>query len=217
MCTKFQLCTPHSSWGKCDENFWLRIGKKNEEIKGQISSNSLILIYTIHPPMVHVCTKFQLCRPHSSWEKCDKNNVWKLERKIKGQISSSLIPVYTIHTPTVHLCTKFQPTRPHSSWEKCAEKFLMLENWKEKWRNKGMNSIHPLTGHVCTKFHPSSNHSSWEKSDKNFHLTGLRNDRITEWWKEKANPIQPLLFKSRAIKRNFGLWYRHCIIYTSNP
>ena len=40
--------------------------KKNEEIKGQISSSSLILVYTTHQPIDHMCTKSQLCRPHSS-------------------------------------------------------------------------------------------------------------------------------------------------------
>ena len=41
--------------------------KKNEKkIKGQISSSSLIPVYTIHLPTVHVCTKFQSSRPHSS-------------------------------------------------------------------------------------------------------------------------------------------------------
>ena len=39
--------------------------KKNEEIKGQISSSSLILVYMIHLPTVHVCTKLQSSRPLS--------------------------------------------------------------------------------------------------------------------------------------------------------
>ena len=115
-------------WQK-NVNVWKLERKKNEEIKGQISSSSLIPVYTIHLPTVHVCTKFQSSMPHSSWEKCDKNfNVWKLERKkneeINGQIgSSSLIPVCLIHLSTVNVCTKFQSSRPHSSWEKCDEKF----------------------------------------------------------------------------------------------
>ena len=93
-------------------------------------------------------------------------NVWKLERKeneeIKGQISiSSLIPVYMIHLPTVHVCTKFQSSRPHSSWEKCDEKFLF-----ERLRN------------------------DW--------ITEWQNPRMTE---NKANPVQPPLFQSGAVKR----------------
>ena len=35
--------------------------------------DSLILVYTIHSPIVDVCTKFQLCKPYSSWEKFDEN------------------------------------------------------------------------------------------------------------------------------------------------
>ena len=97
-------------------NVWKLERKKNEKIKQQICSIRLILV---HPLIVHVCTKFQPSRPHSSWEKCDENFIiWILEKeKIKGQISSrSLILVYTIHPPTVHVCTKFQPSRPHNSW-----------------------------------------------------------------------------------------------------
>ena len=48
-------------------------------------SSSLILVDMIHLPTVHVYTKFQSSRPHSSREKCDENfNVenWR-ERKMK--------------------------------------------------------------------------------------------------------------------------------------
>ena len=100
-------------------NVWKLERKKNEK-KRWISSSSLIAVYTIHPPIVHVCTKFHLSRTHmySSWKKCYKNfNVGKLERKkneeIKKRISSSLILVYTIHPPIIHVCNKFQPSRPH--------------------------------------------------------------------------------------------------------
>ena len=131
VCTNFQSSRPHSSREKCDEKFlcWKLERKKNEEINGGINSSSLIPIYMIHLPTVHVCTKFQSSRPHSSREKCDKKFLcWKLGRKkneeIKGQISSSsLIPVNMIHLPTAHVCTKFQSSRPHSSREKCDEKF----------------------------------------------------------------------------------------------
>ena len=30
-------------------------------------------VYTIHPPNVYTGITFQPSRPHSSWEKCDKN------------------------------------------------------------------------------------------------------------------------------------------------
>ena len=132
-CTNFRSSRPQSSREKCDEKFqcWKLERKKNEEIKGWISSSSLIPIYMIHLPNVHVCTKFQSSRPHSSREKCDeKFQCWKLERKkneeIKGQIhlsSTSLIPVNMIHLSTAHVCIKFQSSRPHSSREKCDKKF----------------------------------------------------------------------------------------------
>ena len=74
VCTKFQSSRPQSSWEKCDKNFkvWKLERKKNEEIKGWISRKSPIPVYTIHQPIVHVCTKFQPFRPHSSWEKSDE-------------------------------------------------------------------------------------------------------------------------------------------------
>ena len=55
------------------KNFNVRkLERKNEEIKGWIRSSSLIPVHTIHLPTVHVCTKFQSSRPHSSWEKYDE-------------------------------------------------------------------------------------------------------------------------------------------------
>ena len=177
----FQSSRPHSSREKCEEKFqcWKLEKKKNKEIKGWISSSSLILVYMIHLPTVHVCTLFfQSSRPHSSWEKCDKKfQCWKLERKkneeIKGQISnSSLILVHMIHRPTVHVCTKFQSSRPHSSREKCDKK---IQCWKlERKKNeeiKGricsssltpVHMIHLPTAHVCTKFQSSRPYSSRE-------------------------------------------------------
>ena len=59
-------------------NVWRKIlmsenwTKKNEEIMGWISSSSLIPIYMIHLPTVHVCTKYQLSRSHNFLEKGDK-------------------------------------------------------------------------------------------------------------------------------------------------
>ena len=114
--------------------------ERKMEIKGQITSSSQILVYTIHLPTVHVCTKFQSSRPHSFWEKCDeKFQCWKLERKKKEEIkgcisSSSLIPVYMIHLPTDHVCTNFQSYRPHSSREKCDKTF---QCWKLERKKNG--------------------------------------------------------------------------------
>ena len=129
-CTKFQSSGPHSSWEKCDEKFqcWKLERKKNEEIKGWISSSSLISVHLIHLPTVQVYTNSNLLGLTVPKKSDEKFQCWKLERKkneeIKGWIgSSSLIPVYMIHLPTVHVCTKFQSSRPHSSQEKCDEKF----------------------------------------------------------------------------------------------
>ena len=79
------LTVPEKSVTK-NFNVWKLERKKNEEIKWWISSSSLIPVYTIHLPTVHVCTKFQSSRPHSSWEK----TVWRKmlfenwrERKMK--------------------------------------------------------------------------------------------------------------------------------------
>ena len=152
MCTKFQLCTPHSSSGKVWQKMfdWELERKKNEKIKGQISSNSLILVYTIHPPTVHVCTKFQPSRPTVPEKSVTKIfNVWKLERKkneeIKGWISSSsLILVYMIHPPIVQVCPKFQLCRHHSSWENCDKNFHLkvLQNHRMT-DSQGNSSIAP--------------------------------------------------------------------------
>ena len=122
-------------------NNW-RWEKKRNEIKGLISSHSLIPVYMIHLPTAHMCTKFQPSRPYSFWEKCDKNfNVWKLSRKKnkgmnKRQQPDSGIHETSIHCPQVYQVQafKFQPSRPYSSWEKVWRKILMF--WKlEKKKN----------------------------------------------------------------------------------
>ena len=121
--------------------------KKNEEIKGRICRSSLIPVYTIHLPTVHVRPSFNLLGLTVPEKSVTKNfNVWKLARKkneeIKGQISSSsLILVYTIHLFTVHVCTKFQSSRPHSFWAKW-QKFSYERLWNDwmtewQWQNDG--------------------------------------------------------------------------------
>ena len=152
--------------------------KKNDEIKGRISSGSLIPVYMIHLLTVHMCTKFQPSKPHSSWEKCDEK-LRKKNEEIKWPISSSsLIPVYMIHLPTVHVCSKFQSSRPHSSWEKSEEKFQCLKigekeneeinRWICSSSLISVHTIHLPTVHMCTKFQSSRPHSSWEKGGKIF-------------------------------------------------
>ena len=71
------LTVPEKSVTK-NFNVWKLERKKNEEIKRRISSSSLNPLYTIHLPTVHVRTKFQSSRPHSSWEKCDE--IFSFER-----------------------------------------------------------------------------------------------------------------------------------------
>ena len=61
------LTVPEKSVTK-NFNVW----KLERKIKGRISSSSLTPVYTIHLPTVHMCTKFQPSRPHSSWEKIDE-------------------------------------------------------------------------------------------------------------------------------------------------
>ena len=89
--------------------------KKKEKIKGWISSSSLILVYTIHPPTVHVGTKFQPSRLHSSWEKCGENfNTCILEKEktknkemTKQQQPDSGIHYTSTHCPRVYQVSTF--------------------------------------------------------------------------------------------------------------
>ena len=199
VCTNFQSSRPHSSWEKCDKKFqcWKLERKENEEIKGQISSSSLIPVYMIHLPTVHVCTKFQSSRPHSSWGKCDqKFQCWKLERKKNEEImrwirSSSLIPVYMIHLPTVYVCTKFQSSRPHSSWEKSGEKFQCwkLERKKNEeikgWISSSTWYICPLSTRVLI-FNLLGLIVPEESVTKNFHVENWREKK----WRNKGTNKQ---------------------------
>ena len=194
---KFQNPSMHGSWtdGRtdtqtnnlkpiCPVNFF----EVGGIIKGQISSSSLIPVFAIHLPTVHVCTKFQPSKLTVPEKSVTKNfNVWKLERKkneeIKGWICrSSLIPVYTIHLPTVHVCTKFQPSRltvPEKSvmknfnvWKLERKKNEEIKGWISRSSLIPVHTIHLSTVHVCTKFQCSRPHSSWEKCDEKFHLKG---------------------------------------------
>ena len=206
VCTNFQSSRPHSSREKCDEKFqcWKLERKKNEEIKGWISSSSLSPVYMIHLPTVHVCTKFQSSRPYSSREKCDKKfQCWNLERKKNEEIlrwisSNILIPVYMIHLLTVYVCTKFQTSRPHSSWEKSDEKF---QCWKlERKKNeeiKGWISssslnlvymIHLPTVHACTKFQSSRPHNSRDEVCRKISM--LKIEEKEKWWNKGTNKQQ---------------------------
>ena len=74
-------------------NVWKLERKKNEKkqqkTKGQNMSSSMIPVHTIHPPIFHMCNKFEPSRAHSSWEKCNEKiflmfENWR-ERKIKNK------------------------------------------------------------------------------------------------------------------------------------
>ena len=127
-------------------NIWKLERKKNEEIKGWISSSSLIPVYTIYICQLSTCVpSFSLLASQflrKVWPKILMFENWrKKNEEIKGRIcSSNLIPVYTVHLPTVHVCTNNQPSKPHSSREKSDEKvqqnFLIFENWRERKMKK---------------------------------------------------------------------------------
>ena len=98
------LTVPEKSVTK-NVHVWKLERKKNEEIKGRIRRSSLIPVYTIHLSTVHMCTKFQPSRPHSSWEKCDENFHLKgygmtesqnhSDRMTEGQGKSSIAPTFS--------------------------------------------------------------------------------------------------------------------------
>ena len=73
----------------------------------------LILVYTIHQPFVHMCTKFQCYSFHSSGEICDEKfslmvnyKTYHVTPRVMGLCPR--IPVHTIHQPTGYVCTKLQ-------------------------------------------------------------------------------------------------------------
>ena len=78
----YQVSVPEKSVMK-NFNVWKLERKKNEEIKGRISSSRLILVYTIHLPTVHVCTKFQSSRPQFLWKVTKKISILKIGEKEK--------------------------------------------------------------------------------------------------------------------------------------
>ena len=94
---------------KCDKEFNVLDfeRKKIEEIKEYINTGSLIQVYMLHQPTVHVWTKFQLCVPLCPWEKRDEIfYTWKLERKkneeIKGRISRRNLVLFHIKQQMIH-------------------------------------------------------------------------------------------------------------------
>ena len=68
----FSISGFHSSQEKCYKNFVLLTTKYINEKHNSVIYGPLtpILVSPIHPPIVHVCTKFQLTDFHNSPEKC---------------------------------------------------------------------------------------------------------------------------------------------------
>ena len=87
LCCHSNKTTSNDNKLEMSEDLTIALSEEKDKwkIKGQLSSSSLIPVHTIHLPIVHVCTKFQPSRPHSSWEKCDnKFQCLKIgERKMK--------------------------------------------------------------------------------------------------------------------------------------
>ena len=184
MCTNCQPSRPHSSREKCDEKFqcW-KLERKKKEIKGWISSSSLIPVNMIHLLTVHVCTKFQSSRPHSSREKSDqKFQCWKLERKkneeIKGQIRAAAWFQYTWHLSPLPTCIPsfnlLGLTVPKKSVTKNSNVWKV--NWT--WRFHNMSTV--TCGHVtpfdwfdpagirtCLRFYGCPGYQQvWQRSDQ---------------------------------------------------
>ena len=101
------------------------------EIKRLINRNSLILVYTIQTPTVHVYTKFQLCRPYSSWEKCDEKFSQKrlhTHTNIFTEKAKTIYPLYTLYTGGINLLKTIYPL--YTLYTRGIRQ-------KEKWTNKG--------------------------------------------------------------------------------
>ena len=132
-------------------------------------------VYTIHPPMVHIGTTFQPSRPHSSWEKGDRNILmfenWR-ERKMKklrDKYAAAAWFRYTWYIHPLSTCASsfnlLGLTVPEKSVTKIFNVWI-LEKEKIKGPISSSSLIlvyrtHPPTVHVCTKFQPSRPHSSW--------------------------------------------------------
>ena len=134
---------PHSSgeiflWKmkKCYEKFKRLKTRKKEKWRNN-GMNSQQQRYL----SVFLCNKFQISRPHSSWEKCDEKfyslKIGEKEKWKKGWISrsSSSIVVYMIHPP-LFMCVPSFNFLGLTIPERSARKFLMFENWRERWMDK---------------------------------------------------------------------------------
>ena len=120
MWTKFQLCVSLRPWEKRDDIFlYLKIGKKNKEIKGRISSRNLVL-FQIKQQMIHnTCTKLQNSPEDSSWEIFVINfpmyyiGVRDGKKEKEGKINLSFVFCLTIYLATLNVHTKFEDSGSH--------------------------------------------------------------------------------------------------------
>ena len=156
----------------------------------------------IHLPTVHVCTKFQSSRLHSSWEKCDKKFSFERLRKQKFLLerekktnkgADKQLEADSLLQVIPNICKKFQNPRRSSSWEIFDTNFPMYytgvrDGQKEKWKKKAKKAkinhsiliffptiyLAPLK--VYTKFEDSGSHRSRDFCDRNF--IGEKNGQI---------------------------------------
>ena len=146
VCSKFQSSWPHSSWEKSDEKFqcWKLERKTNEEIKGWISSSSLIPVYTISLPTVHVCTKFQSSRPQFPRKVWPKIYMLTIEEKeneeIKGQMRAAAWFQYTWY-----ICPQPRCVPSFNLLGLAVPKKSVTKNsnvWKVNWTWRFHNTLH---------------------------------------------------------------------------
>ena len=153
-------------WEKCDKNIheWQIVKPIKVCNSKSYRPLVLILIYTIHQPFVHVCTKFQCYSFHSSWEICYEK-------------FSLMVNCRTYHVThrVIGLCPRFRCTPyinpmgmcvPNYNFvtltvlEKSATKIYLMrmnrmmyrrKEWGKEWQKEGMtegqdkSSIAPLS------------------------------------------------------------------------
>ena len=138
------LCASQSMRKERWNFFILKIGKKNEEIKGRMCRRNLVLFH-IKQQMIHnTCTKLQSPICNSSWEIFVTNfhnyvlhwsERWKLEKwKKKTKINHRILVFFlTIYLAPLKVYTKFEEYNGcNRSWEFCDKKFY----WRERKLDK---------------------------------------------------------------------------------
>ena len=115
----FQLFMPHRSGEKCYENFR----------------------YT---RFMHPLSTFQPSRPHSSWERCDKNILmfenWR-ERKMKQVAQRATIAHLS---PMCQGQISFQKIQTHPSFNACSCYMKVSKGSNQKQQRKSGNTIFPI-------------------------------------------------------------------------